>query len=171
MLVRQADLTVLVLGEAQNMSGERASRATLNLPGRQQDLLEAAVAAVKPIVLLLMAGRPLDITWAAQHVGSILEIWYSGTAGGHAVANLLIRDAVPSGKLPVTWPCSVGQVPIFYNNHPRFPRLPIRGVGMNLPRRSIRSAMVSVTQPSPSADLTSRRERLRPAMFSTYPCM
>jgi beta-glucosidase len=116
-LVRRADLTVLVLGEAQNMSGERASRATLTLPGRQQELLEAAVATGKPIVLVIMAGRPLDITWASQHVPAILDVWYPGTEGGNAVADLLTGDAVPSGKLPVSWPRSVGQVPIFYNDN------------------------------------------------------
>ena len=116
-LVRQADLTVLVLGEAQNMSGERASRATLTLPGRQQELLEAAVATGKPIVLVLMAGRPLDITWASQHVPAILDVWYPGTEGGNAVADLLFGSAVPSGKLPVTWPRSVGQIPLFYNSN------------------------------------------------------
>ena len=116
-LIRQSDLAILVLGEAQNMSGERASRATLTLPGRQQQLLEAAVATGKPIVLILMAGRPLDITWAAEHVPAILEVWYPGTEGGNAVANLLTGAAVPSGKLPITWPRSVGQVPLFYNTN------------------------------------------------------
>jgi len=114
-LVRQADVTVLVLGETQNMSGERASRATLTLPGRQEELLEAAVATGKPVILVIMAGRPLDISWASQNVPAILDIWYPGTEGGNAVANLLTGDAVPSGKLPVSWPRSVGQVPIFYN--------------------------------------------------------
>jgi beta-glucosidase len=116
-LVHQADLTILVLGEAQNMSGERASRASLTLPGEQQQLLEAATAIGKPVVLVLMAGRPLDITWASQHVPAILDIWYPGTEGGNAVANLLTGEAVPAGKLPLTWPRSVGQVPIFYSSN------------------------------------------------------
>jgi len=114
-MIRESDVAVLVLGEAQNMSGERASRATLTLPGNQQQLLEAAVATGKPIVLVLMAGRPLDIAWAAEHVASILEVWYPGTEGGNAVANLLAGDAIPSGKLPISWPRSVGQVPIYYD--------------------------------------------------------
>ena len=105
---------MLVLGELQSMSGERASRATLNLPGDQEKLLEAAVATGKPIVLVLLNGRPLDITWASQHVPAILEAWYPGTEGGNAVADLLFGDAVPGGKLPVTWPRSVGQEPLFY---------------------------------------------------------
>jgi beta-glucosidase len=124
-LVKQADVTVLVLGEAQNMSGERASRATLTLPGKQQELLEAAVATGKPIVLVLLNARPLDITWASQHVPAILEAWYPGTEGGNAVADLLFGDANPGGKLPLTWPRSVGQIPIYYaHNLTQIPKDP-----------------------------------------------
>jgi beta-glucosidase len=112
--VKKSDIAVLVLGEAQNMSGEKASRSTLTLPGRQQELLEAAVATGKPVVLVLLNGRPLDITWASQNVPSILEAWYPGTEGGNAIADLLTGDANPGGKLPVSWPRSVGQVPIYY---------------------------------------------------------
>jgi beta-glucosidase len=96
------------------MSGERASRSSLTLPGEQEELLKAAVATGKPIVLVLINGRPLDITWASQHVAAILDVWYPGTEGGNAVADLLFGDANPGGKLPVSWPRSVGQVPIFY---------------------------------------------------------
>ncbi len=99
------------------MSGERASRSTLALPGRQQELLEAAVATGKPVVLVLLNGRPLDIAWASQHVPAILEAWYPGTEGGNAIADLLTGDATPGGKLPVTWPRSVGQVPIYYSQN------------------------------------------------------
>jgi beta-glucosidase len=112
--IKKSDVAVLVMGEAQDMSGERASRSTLTLPGKQQELLEAAVATGKPIVLVLLNGRPLDITWASQHVPAILEAWYPGTEGGNAVADLLMGDANPGGKLPVTWPRSVGQVPLYY---------------------------------------------------------
>ena len=114
-LARAADVSVLVLGEAQTMNGESASRASLTLPGEQGRLLEAVTALGKPVVLVLMTGRPLDITWAAGHVPAILNIWYPGSEGGHAVANLLFGDANPSGHLPVTWPRSAGQEPIFYN--------------------------------------------------------
>ena len=113
-VVRSSDLTVLVMGELQSMSGERASRTTLTLPGDQEKLLEATVATGKPIVLVLLNGRPLDITWAAQHISAILEAWYPGTEGGNAIADLLFGDAVPGGKLPVTWPRNVGQVPLYY---------------------------------------------------------
>ena len=113
-MVRNSDVTVMVLGEAQPMSGERASRASLLLPGKQQELLEAAVASGKPVVLMLLNGRPLDITWAWQHVPAILEMWYPGTEGGNAAADLISGDANPGGKLPVTWPRNVGQVPLYY---------------------------------------------------------
>jgi beta-glucosidase len=113
-LARTAEATVLVLGEAQTMSGEAASRARLNLPGEQQKLLEAVVALGKPVVLVLMTGRPLDITWAQQHVPAILNIWYPGTEGGHAAANLLLGKVNPSGHLPVTWPRESGQEPLYY---------------------------------------------------------
>ena len=112
---RKAETTVLVLGEAQNMSGENASRGRLDLPGDQQRLLQAVVAIGKPVVLVLMTGRPLDITWASTHVGAILNVWYPGTEGGHAVARLLLGDANPSGHLPLTWPREAGQEPLFYN--------------------------------------------------------
>jgi beta-glucosidase len=113
-LASTSDLTILVLGEAQNMSGEAASRESLDLPGREEQLLEAVAATHKPIVLVLLNGRPLNIQWAAQHIPAILEAWYPGTQGGNAVANLLFGDAVPGGKLPVTWPRDVGQIPINY---------------------------------------------------------
>ena len=112
--IKASDVAILVLGEAQTMSGERASRSTLDLPGRQEELLEAAVATGKPVVLVLLNGRPLAIDWAAAHVPAILEAWYPGTEGGNAVADLLFGDAVPGGKLPATFPRSVGQEPLFY---------------------------------------------------------
>lgn len=111
---RNADVTVMVLGENGNMSGEASSRASLNLPGNQQQLLESVVATGKPVVLVLLSGRPLDISWAAEHVPAILEAWYPGTEGGNAVADVLFGDANPGGKLPFDWPRSVGQVPIYY---------------------------------------------------------
>ncbi|WP_263408959.1 beta-glucosidase BglX [Terriglobus tenax] len=113
-LVKQADVTVLALGETQAMNGERASRSSLTLPGEQERLLEAAVATGKPVVLVLMTGRPLNITWASQHVPAILNVWYPGSEGGNAVADLLLGAANPGGKLTVSWPVDVGQVPVFY---------------------------------------------------------
>jgi beta-glucosidase len=113
---KDSDLAVMVLGETQDMSGEMASRSSLDLPGRQEQLLEAVVAAGKPVVLILINGRPLNITWAAAHVPSILDAWYPGAQAGNAIANIVFGNAVPGGKLPFTWPRDVGQVPLFYSH-------------------------------------------------------
>jgi beta-glucosidase len=111
-LAQSSDCAILVLGEAQNMIGEAASRSALDLPGRQQELLEAVIEVGKPVVLVLMNARPLDLKGAQPD--AILNIWYPGTQGGAAVANALFGDAVPSGKLPFNWVRSVGQVPLPY---------------------------------------------------------
>ena len=115
-LARGADVAVVVAGEWQNMIGEMASRSSLELPGRQLELLQAVAATGTPVVLLVMNGRPLDLRWAAQNVPAILDIWYPGTQGGAAVANLLFGDVSPGGKLPFTWPRTVGQVPMIYSH-------------------------------------------------------
>jgi beta-glucosidase len=112
-----ADVVVAVLGEASDMSSEQSSRATLDLPGIQQQMLEAAVASGKPVVLVLENGRPLDLRWASEHVPAILEAWYPGTEGGNAVADVLFGDVNPGGKLPVSWPRAAGQEPLFYNHN------------------------------------------------------
>jgi beta-glucosidase len=111
-LAKAAEVAVLVLGEAQIMIGENASRSSLDLPGRQQDLLEAVVATGTPTVVVIMTGRPVDLKGvepAAQ-----MMVWYPGTRGGDAVARLLFGEAVPGGKLPYTWPRNIGQVPLHY---------------------------------------------------------
>ena len=113
-LARDADVAVVVAGEWQNMIGEGASRSSLELPGRQLELLQAVVATGTPVVLLVLNGRPLDLRWAAEHVPAILDVWYPGTQGGTAVANLLFGAVSPGGKLPFTWPRTVGQVPMVY---------------------------------------------------------
>jgi beta-glucosidase len=113
-LARASDVAIVVVGEWQNMIGEAASRSSLELPGRQMELLQAIVATDTPVVLLVMNGRPLDLRWAVDHVPAILDIWYPGTRGGTAVANLLFGDVTPGGKLPFTWPRSVGHVPMVY---------------------------------------------------------
>jgi beta-glucosidase len=112
-----ADLVIAVMGEAANMSGEAASRATLDLPGDQEQTLEAVAATGKPIVLVLVSGRPLDIVWASEHVPAILQAWYPGTEGGNAVADVLFGDVNPGGKLPVSWPRTAGQEPLYYNHN------------------------------------------------------
>jgi len=116
-LAKRSDIAILVMGEIDLMSGEAASRSSLKLSGGQQELLEAVVATGKPVVLVLINGRPLDISWASQHVSSILEAWYPGSEGGNGIADVLFGDANPAGHLPVSWPRSTGQVPIFYNHN------------------------------------------------------
>jgi beta-glucosidase len=112
----EADVAVVVVGEWQNMIGEAASRSSLELPGRQLELLQAVVDTGTPVVLLVMNGRPLDLRWAAEHVPAIMDIWYPGTQGGAAVANLLFGAVSPGGKLPFSWPRTVGQVPMVYSH-------------------------------------------------------
>ena len=109
-----SDVIVVAMGEYWDMTGEAASRSSLDLPGNQQSLLEQLKTLGKPIVLVLLSGRPNSVQWAADNVDAILEAWYPGTMGGHAVADVLFGDYNPSGKLPVTFPRNVGQVPIFY---------------------------------------------------------
>jgi beta-glucosidase len=116
-VARRNDLAVLVLGEIDLMSGEAASRSSLKLSGGQQALLEAVVATGKPLVLVLVNGRPLNISWAAEHVPAILEAWYPGSQGGNGVADVLFGDANPGGHLPVSWPRTAGQLPLYYNHN------------------------------------------------------
>jgi beta-glucosidase len=113
-LAANADVSLLVLGEAHDMIGEAASRATLDLPGRQQELLDAVVATGKPVVVLLMNSRPLDLK--GTKAPAIMEIWYPGSEGGNAVANLVFGDAVPGGKLPFTWLRSAAHAPLIYSH-------------------------------------------------------
>jgi len=113
---KQADVVVLVLGESLDMSGEARARATLDLPGVQRDLIKEIVKTGKPIVGVLMNGRPLTINYLNQHAAAILETWYLGIHEGDVVADALFGDINPSGKLPVTFPRYVGQVPMYYNH-------------------------------------------------------
>ena len=117
-LARNSDLILAFLGESREMSGEAASRSSIDLPGRQQKLLEALVATGKPVILVVMSGRPLAIPWAAEHVPAIVQSFFPGTEGGNALADVLFGDVNPSGKLPVTVPRTTGQVPIYYAHLP-----------------------------------------------------
>jgi beta-glucosidase len=113
---QQADVVLLTVGEeAATQSGEAASRAYLNLPGRQEELLERVAATGKPVVLLLFSGRPLTLPWAFEHVPAIVAAWFPGIQAGPALVRVLFGDVPPSGKLVVSWPRTVGQVPIYYN--------------------------------------------------------
>jgi beta-glucosidase len=120
---RDAGAAVLVVGESADMSGEAASRSSLDLPGHQEELARAVIGAGVPVAVVLVNGRPLAISWLAEHAPAILETWFLGTRAGDAVAEALFGDVNPSGKLPVTFPRSVGQVPIFYD-HRRVGRPP-----------------------------------------------
>ena len=114
----EADVIIAAMGESREISGEAASRTSLDLPREDQALLERLVAGGKPVVLVVMSGRPLSISWAAEHVPAILQAWHLGVEAGHAVADVLLGDVNPSGKLPVTIPRHVGQVPIHYSQLP-----------------------------------------------------
>jgi beta-glucosidase len=114
--VQKADVAILFLGELAAMTGEASSRAYLDLPGKQMELLEAVVATGKPVVLVLESGRPLDIRWANDHVSAIVQAWFLGVQSGNAIADVLFGDASPSARLPLSWPRTVGQIPIYYNH-------------------------------------------------------
>lgn len=114
----QADVVIMALGESGAMSGEAGSRAHLDLPGNQQQLLERIVATGKPVVLLVFSGRPLVLDWAARHVPAIMETWFPGVQAGPAIADVLFGDVSPSGKLPMSFPRAVGQEPLYYNQFP-----------------------------------------------------
>ena len=113
---READATILFLGEEQILSGEAHSRAFLDLPGAQEALVNQLAQAGKPMIVVIMAGRPLTFHAVAQTVSAILYAWHPGTMGGSAIADLLFGDATPSGKLTVTFPRTVGQIPIYYSH-------------------------------------------------------
>lgn len=115
---RAADVAIIAVGESLAMIGESNSRTQLGLPGRQLDLVKAVAATGTPVVVLLVSGRPLSVPWLDGHVAAILDTWLPGDEGGHAVADLLFGDANPSGKLPMTFPYDVGQVPIYYAHRP-----------------------------------------------------
>jgi len=113
---KQADVVVAVVGESQGMAHEASSRADITIPQSQRDLIAALKATGKPLVLVLMNGRPLALEWESQRADAMLETWFSGTEGGNAVADVLFGDYNPSGKLPMTFPRSVGQIPMYYNH-------------------------------------------------------
>ena len=114
-VAKRADVVVAVVGESQGMAHEASSRSDITIPESQRDLLKALKATGKPLVLVLMNGRPLALPWENDNADAILETWFSGTEGGNAVADVLFGDYNPSGKLPMTFPRAVGQVPLYYN--------------------------------------------------------
>jgi len=113
----QADLIVLAMGERADMTGEAKSKADIHLPGVQEDLIRVMQATGKPVVVLLMAGRPMIFNWTAEHVPAILYTWWLGNQAGNAIADVLYGKYNPSGKLPVSFPREIGQIPIYYNHY------------------------------------------------------
>jgi beta-glucosidase len=113
---RGSDVVVIAVGESADMSGEASSRSSLDLPGRQMDLVKAVQATGKPTIVVLMNGRPLTINWIAENTQAILETWFAGTQAGNAIADVLFGDVNPGGKLPLTFPRTVGQEPLYYNH-------------------------------------------------------
>jgi len=157
-LAKKADVVILGLGEWLKISGEGFDRSDLNLPGKQEELLEAIVGTGRPVVLVLQNGRPLTISWAAKHVPAILEAWYPGDFGGRAIAETLFGDNNPAGRLSVTFPRSVGQLPVFYNHFPSKKDSYVEGdssplfvFGHGLSYTTFKYDQLTVTAPSPNS--------------------
>ncbi|HPW63473.1 MAG TPA: glycoside hydrolase family 3 C-terminal domain-containing protein, partial [Cyclobacteriaceae bacterium] len=113
-IAKSADLIVAAVGEAAEMNGEAASRTNIEIPETQRELLKALLKTGKPVVLVLFTGRPLALTWEEQNVPAILNVWFGGSEAGDAIADVLFGDVNPSGKLTMTFPQNVGQVPLYY---------------------------------------------------------
>lgn len=113
-IAKQADVIICAIGENGYQTGEGASRADITLPGNQEELLQALKATGKPVIMVMFNGRPMIINWAAENIPAILEVWQPGIMGGPAIADLLFGDANPSGKLPISFPRAVGQIPVYY---------------------------------------------------------
>jgi beta-glucosidase len=155
---KAADVVVLGLGEWQGISGEGFDRSILDLPGNQEQLLESVAATGKPVVLVLENGRPLTIGWAKEHIPAILEAWYPGELGGQAIAETLFGDNNPAGRLTITFPRSVGQLPDFYNSDPSRmhkyvddPGTPLFPFGFGLSYTAFRYDHLAVQAPAPGS--------------------
>jgi beta-glucosidase len=116
-MAKQADIIIMNVGEARDMSGEAKSRSSIRLPGVQEDLIKAIQATGKPVVVMINAGRPLIFNWVADNVPAILYTWWLGTEAGNAIADVLFGDYNPSAKLPMSFPLTEGQIPIYYNHY------------------------------------------------------
>ena len=168
---RASDVAIVFVGESKDMVGEAASRATLDLPGRQMDLVKEVARAGKPTIVVLVNGRPPAIGWIVDNVPAIVESWMGGTESGNAIADILFGDVNPGGKLPVTFPRVTGQVPIYYNHlntgrppdannrytskyfdEPWTPQFPF-GFGLSYTQFKISNVAVSATQIRPDATI------------------
>lgn len=115
-IAKKSDVIILAVGESADMTGEASSRASLDLPGVQDDLIKLIASLHKPTIEVIMSGRPLSISYSVQHLQAILQAWFLGNEAGNAIADVIFGYYNPSGKLPLTWPVSVGQIPIYYNH-------------------------------------------------------
>ncbi len=115
-VAKRSDVVVAVMGEAARMSGEGSSRSDISLPGSQEELLADLLKTGRPVVLVIFTGRPLVLTWEQENIPAMLNVWFGGIEAGNAIADVIFGDANPSGKLPVTFPRSEGQIPIYYNH-------------------------------------------------------
>lgn len=167
-LASRSDIAIMTLGEGTNMSSEQASRSDLALPGEQRKLLDAVIATGTKVVVVLMNGRPLDLSGMYDKVPAILEAWYPGSYGGTAVARALFGDVNPGGKSPVTWPRTVGQVPTYYAQNlthnpdtiaarywdaPSTPRIPF-GFGLSYTSFTIAPPTISAPELAPGGHIT-----------------
>ncbi|HEV2456117.1 MAG TPA: glycoside hydrolase family 3 N-terminal domain-containing protein [Verrucomicrobiae bacterium] len=158
-LATNSDAVILGLGENSNISGEGHDRSSLDLPGNQEQLLEAVVATGVPVVLVLENGRPLTIPWAAENVPAILEAWYPGEFGGRAIAETLFGDNNPAGRLSISFPKNAGQLPVFYDNFPSKRNRYVDGddspqfvFGFGLSYTTFKYENLNVTAPPPGSD-------------------
>lgn len=182
-VAKKADVVIMALGEYRGISGEGFDRSSLGLPGNQEQLLEAVAATGKPVVLVLENGRPLTIDWAAQHIPAILEAWYPGEFGGKAIAETLFGDNNPAGRLTISFPQSVGQLPDYYNADPSrvwkyvdSDGKPLYPFGFGLSYTTFRYDHLSVQAPTPgshddvqvSVDVTNTGDRAGDEVAQLY---
>ena len=189
---RDSDVAIVVVGEPKDFAGEAASRASLDLPGRQMDLVKEVARVGKPTIVVLVNGRPPAIGWIVDNVPSILEAWMGGTESGNAIADILFGDVNPGGKLPVTFPRLTGQVPIYYNHlntgrppdansrynskyidSPWTPQFPF-GFGLSYTQFKISNVAISATQIRPdgtirvTADIENTGKRVGDEVVQLY---
>ena len=189
---RDSDVAIVVVGEPKDFAGEAASRASLDLPGRQMDLVKEVARVGKPTIVVLVNGRPPTIGWIVDNVPSILEAWMGGTESGNAIADILFGDVNPGGKLPVTFPRLTGQVPIYYNHlntgrppdansrynskyidSPWTPQFPF-GFGLSYTQFKISNVAISATQIRPdetirvTADIENTGKRVGDEVVQLY---
>jgi beta-glucosidase len=182
-LAKKAEVVIIGLGERKGISGEGFDRSELNLPGNQESLLEAVAGTGVPVVLVLQNGRALSIPWAAEHVPAILEAWYPGEFGGRAIAETIFGDNNPAGRIPVSFPKSVGQLPVFYNHFPSKDGKYVDGndspqfvFGFGLSYTAFKYEHLKVTAPAPASkddvlvsfDLTNTGDRAGDEVAQVY---